>query len=75
MDGKNKKNENKIYYEIEVKQGQSYSFCACGLSKEMPICDGAHKGTGMKSHKYTAAKTGKITFCHNTNDNTGEVNE
>ena len=26
-----------------IKHGPRFSLCGCGLSKEMPFCDGAHK--------------------------------
>lgn len=30
-----------------------YSWCACGLSKTQPYCDGSHKGTGFSPVKFT----------------------
>ncbi len=27
---------------IEVEAGKSYWWCACGLSKHQPFCDGSH---------------------------------
>lgn len=26
-----------------IKHGPRFSLCGCGLSKDMPFCDGAHK--------------------------------
>jgi CDGSH-type Zn-finger protein len=49
--------------EVELEAGKTYYFCACGLSKNQPFCDGAHKGTGMKSHPFTAEKDGKAWLC------------
>jgi CDGSH-type Zn-finger protein len=45
--------------KIELKAGTLYKFCSCGLSQELPICDHAHKGTGMKSFKFTPEQTGQ----------------
>ena len=48
---------------VELEEGKTYSFCACGLSQTQPFCDGSHKGTEFKSHKFTAEKTGKAWLC------------
>ena len=53
----------KAPYPTEVEEGKSYSWCACGLSKKQPLCDGSHKGTGLSPTRYTAEKTGKVWFC------------
>lgn len=28
--------------DVELKKGKSYAWCACGLSKKQPFCDGSH---------------------------------
>ena len=33
-------------YVREMAPG-NYAWCACGLSKNQPFCDGSHKGTGF----------------------------
>lgn len=48
---------------VELEAGKDYWFCTCGLSQNQPFCDSTHKGTGMKSHKFTAEKTGKAYLC------------
>lgn len=48
---------------VELEEGKDYWFCTCGLSEKQPFCDGAHKGTGFKSMKFTAEKTGKAWLC------------
>lgn len=48
---------------VELEAGKDYWFCTCGLSANQPFCDGSHKGTGLKSHKFTAEKTGKAWLC------------
>jgi CDGSH-type Zn-finger protein len=27
---------------VAVEQGKDYWWCACGLSKAQPVCDGSH---------------------------------
>ncbi|XP_074835128.1 CDGSH iron-sulfur domain-containing protein 3, mitochondrial isoform X2 [Carettochelys insculpta] len=30
-------------YQVDLKAGTRYAWCACGHSKKQPFCDGAHK--------------------------------
>ena len=48
---------------IDVKQGQSYWWCRCGLSMNQPFCDGSHKDTGFEPVKYDAIADKKVFFC------------
>ena len=32
---------------IEVEEGKTYFWCACGKSAKQPFCDGSHKDTGI----------------------------
>jgi CDGSH-type Zn-finger protein len=48
---------------VEVEAGKSYFWCACGLSKNQPFCDGAHKGSSFTPVKYEATASKKIYFC------------
>ena len=50
-------------YSAQVEAGKTYFWCSCGLSAKQPFCDGAHKGTGMKSVRYVAEETGTVYFC------------
>jgi CDGSH-type Zn-finger protein len=50
-------------YGIEVKKGEKYCWCTCGLSAQQPFCDGAHKGTGMKSLHWMAEQDETVWFC------------
>jgi CDGSH-type Zn-finger protein len=48
---------------VDVEAGKSYFWCACGLSKSQPFCDGGHKGSAFSPVKWTAAETKKVWFC------------
>ncbi|MGB0935143.1 MAG: CDGSH iron-sulfur domain-containing protein [Alphaproteobacteria bacterium] len=50
-------------YTVEVTKGERYFWCSCGLSKIQPMCDGAHKGTGMKCVPFYAEQTGTMYLC------------
>lgn len=53
----------KAPYPVEVENGKTYFWCACGKSAKQPFCDGSHKGTSFNPVKYTAEKDGKVFFC------------
>lgn len=38
------KHEEKVPMEVKIGDESKY-ICMCGLSKNMPLCDGAHKQT------------------------------
>ena len=48
---------------VDVEQGKSYFWCACGLSKSQPLCDGSHASTDIRPVMYSAEKTGMVSFC------------
>ncbi|MDF1781749.1 MAG: CDGSH iron-sulfur domain-containing protein [Alcanivoracaceae bacterium] len=47
----------------DVEQGKTYYWCACGLSKKQPFCDGSHKGTEFSPIAYHAEKNQIVFFC------------
>lgn len=49
--------------EVEVKEGEEYFFCTCGLSDNQPFCDGSHQGTDLSPKGFTAEKTEKAALC------------
>lgn len=53
----------KAPYPVNVQAGKTYHWCSCGLSKNQPMCDGSHKGTGFAPTPYTAEKDGTVYFC------------
>jgi len=50
-------------YVVDVEEGKTYFWCACGQSKNQPFCDGSHKGTGIEPVKWQADETRKKGFC------------
>lgn len=53
----------KAPYPVDVEQGKTYYWCACGRSKNQPFCDGSHKGTDFTPVAYQAEKSEKVYFC------------
>jgi CDGSH-type Zn-finger protein len=50
-------------YAVEVEQGKTYKWCACGQSKKQPFCDGSHKGSEFTPVAYNATETKTVYFC------------
>lgn len=50
-------------YPTEVKEGETYYWCACGRSKNQPFCDGTHKTLGLAPIKFTAEETKTVYLC------------
>ena len=50
-------------YAVDVEDGKTYYWCACGRSKNQPFCDGSHQGSDFTPVAYTASQSGKIFFC------------
>jgi CDGSH-type Zn-finger protein len=53
----------KAPYPVPVAAGKTYYWCSCGLSKNQPMCDGSHKGSGFAPVPYKAEKDGTVYFC------------
>jgi CDGSH-type Zn-finger protein len=52
----------KAPYEVELTPGD-YWWCACGLSKKQPFCDGSHKITDIVPLKFTVTVAEKKFLC------------
>jgi CDGSH-type Zn-finger protein/uncharacterized RmlC-like cupin family protein len=48
---------------VQVVAGKTYFWCACGLSKNQPFCDGSHKTTRFEPLKWVADETEEKLFC------------
>jgi CDGSH-type Zn-finger protein len=48
---------------VELEQGKQYYYCACGLSKSQPFCDGSHIATSITPLPFTAKESGKAWLC------------
>jgi CDGSH-type Zn-finger protein len=49
-------------YAAELSPGD-YWWCACGLSKRQPMCDGSHKTTAFTPGKFTVTKADTYYLC------------
>lgn len=47
---------------LELEPGK-YAWCACGMSKNQPFCDGSHKGTGLAPVLFTLSEKKKVALC------------
>lgn len=46
----------------EMEPGE-YAWCACGLSKNQPFCDGSHKGSGITPVIHSVTEKGMVRWC------------
>ena len=53
----------KAPYPVDVTEGETYYWCACGKSKNQPFCDGSHKGSDFTPITLKAEKSEKVYFC------------
>ena len=52
----------KASYPVELAAGD-YWWCACGLSKTQPFCDGSHKGTEFGPSKVEITEAKQVAWC------------
>ena len=52
----------KAPFALELEAGD-YWWCACGLSKNQPFCDGSHKETEFSPEKFTLTEKTKVWLC------------
>lgn len=48
---------------VFVEADKTYWWCACGLSKNQPFCDGSHKGTDVIPQRYKPEQSGPTQLC------------
>ncbi len=53
----------KNFYAVDVNEGDTYYWCACGRSKNQPFCDGAHQGSGLEPVAFQAEKSTTVYLC------------
>ena len=53
----------KAPFPVEVEEGKTYFWCACGRSKNQPFCDGSHAGTEFSPVAWKADAAGRKFFC------------
>lgn len=53
----------KAPYAMQVEAGTEYWWCACGLSRTQPLCDGSHAGSGMAPVQFVAPESATVYFC------------
>ena len=53
---------NKLPYVVKLARGDYY-WCACGLSKRPPYCDGSHRSTLVSPLKVAQSEPGEVKLC------------
>lgn len=49
-------------YVLALKPGE-YWWCACGRSKNQPLCDGSHKGSEFNPVKFDLTEAKQVALC------------
>lgn len=52
-----------IPHFVDVEEGKSYEWCACGRRANQPFCDGSHRGSGITPMHNQALQTRRVLFC------------
>lgn len=56
------KTTQRFPYVIQEEPGIKF-WCACGMSKNQPYCDGSHKGSEFTPIKHVIEEAKKIAWC------------
>ena len=48
---------------VELEEGKTYAWCACGESSNQPWCNGAHKETSFSPNVFKAEEAKKAAMC------------
>jgi CDGSH-type Zn-finger protein len=49
-------------FVVKLARGDYY-WCACGLSKRPPYCDGSHRSTLVSPMKVAQSEAGEVKLC------------
>ncbi|MCI5054586.1 MAG: glutamate synthase-related protein [Flavobacteriales bacterium] len=49
--------------KVSLNKGEEQYWCACGLSKNQPYCDGSHRTTDITPKKFVASESGDAYLC------------
>jgi CDGSH-type Zn-finger protein len=47
----------------QLEAGKTYAWCRCGLSKNQPFCDGAHRTTEFRPLVWQATESKEAWLC------------
>lgn len=48
---------------VDLMEGETVWWCACGRSQTQPYCDGSHEGTGIEPIEWTAKRSKTYYLC------------
>jgi len=48
---------------VEMEPGRKAAWCACGLSKKQPLCDGSHKTTDLRPLVFEVMEKKTVHLC------------
>lgn len=49
--------------EVTLEAGKIYAWCACGLSKTQPYCDGSHSKGDLRPKVFKSEKSENAWLC------------
>ena len=49
--------------QMDLQEGKTYAWCACGLSKNQPMCDGSHTKGDLLPKVFKAEKSETAWLC------------
>ena len=58
---------------VQKLEPGTYYWCACGLSKGQPFCDGSHKGTEFGPEKMEITEPRTLALCGCKHSKTGAM--
>jgi len=50
-------------FAVELEEGKTYAWCACGRSANPPFCDGTHQGTDFSPVVFSPGETKTAHLC------------